>query len=358
MRSYFDLLYMLLGISYNGYGRKYKPLTLAFLTHIIIFTLISTFRSIQDILREDNDRRFEVVFNMFSWIFFILYSKLTSSIRNKFHKSCQSKLTIENSQVLRSIERKYMACLLLIMIVPSAIRIYMYSYDYIVKTGFGDIAELPDFLNVIGSYWYWTVVGFLGINGPLIMTIDYLYTFQKLYLIKREFMLTMTMGMPMKNARKRWREICDLKSLFEHIYSITPLLKFIQTFLQTTMYILQFRNIEAKHFLSAWLITPVVMWICQTLVTIFLVYVIDRANSRLKLIHEFIMKMYIGSDDAVIDKLLNDVKENYRFEMTAYGLFVLNKSVILEFGSALVTFSVLFVQLKGQLSSYSIKFIK
>ena len=345
MRNYFNLLYLFLGIS-NGCGPKYQSLTIAFRIHMILFTLIVTFKRVHELVSIKRDRTFEVAFNAFSWVFFIVYSIRTSTIRKKFDYLCQSKMTFENSVSIRSIERRYTSVLLIMLIIPSIAEICLASHVDIVMYGLGNVIELPYCLRVTLSYWYWTVMGLVGINGPLIMTIDYLCTFQKLYLIKREFMLSMTMGLPMKNARKRWREICDLKSLFEQIYSITPLLKFIQTFLQTNLYILTLHNIQALSF-RTWLLPPMIMWLSQTLVTIYLVYVIDRQNSRLKLIHEFIMKQYVGSNDAEIDKLLDDVKENHRFEMTAYGLFVLNKSVISEFGSALVTFSVLFIQLKG-----------
>ena len=88
-------------------------------------------------------------------------------------------------------------------------------------------------------------------------------------------------------------------------------------------------------------------YLTKILIFIFFIeWVNKEARNLLLKLRKSINKMPVSDPD--IEVLLTEIESNIDFVATGWSLFTLNKGFILSFLSALISFSVLFVQLAEQ----------
>ena len=81
------------------------------------------------------------------------------------------------------------------------------------------------------------------------------------------------------------------------------------------------------------------------MIDFYLLHVIDRSNTMLKKsANEMLQKSALRNDE-VLEKFANEVNQSYRFNLTGFKLFALEKSLVIGFGASLISFTVLFIQI-------------
>ncbi len=182
---------------------------------------------------------------------------------------------------------------------------------------------------------------------PELSILIYIYTFSIVFTIKRQFLSNLTIrdSNSLKLLYQEWLEIVELKYNFESTCSIYPLFKFIGTFIWTLSYIISFHRNEFHGWGKLDYILAVLLWVIPTGLNLILLYLIEHANECCQRFFLNFCKQYGLSNNVQVQLLLREIEKHLNFKLTAYGLFKLNSSLILSFGSALISFTILAVQL-------------
>ena len=148
----------------------------------------------------------------------------------------------------------------------------------------------------------------------------------------------------MKCMRIYWRKICFVRCRFERLFTWYPLLTFGYTYLKTILFLIYFKS---KTFQFDYQMTTSLYYLSISIVIpIVLVCFIDHANGKSRqLVEQLVSESLVDDNLSDCEQLLNEINQNYKMKFTAYGLFTLNKRLLLGFASALVSFSILFMQL-------------
>lgn len=186
-----------------------------------------------------------------------------------------------------------------------------------------------------------------------IMYVFYLFVVKVIVKLQMNFLKTLQRkGDDVQRLRYVWLQLYDIKFEFEYIFTMYPLMTFISMFIWTTTYVASiYEKMEMEE-----AIVSILTWFVCTLITFYLLHVIDDANTEFeRLLHQHMkhvtLKKVDQSDAMVL--LIDDVRSNLKFRLTAFGMFDLNKAIILSFSSAIVSISILFVQ--WQSSNQTIK---
>lgn len=146
-----------------------------------------------------------------------------------------------------------------------------------------------------------------------------------------------------ESAYREWHAICAAKAELESLLSLSPLVVFMKAFSVITAYLIYFDNttfqLNMKFALS-------VMYcvVANTFVLVTLLVVDNASSASGVILHEIQRNLGLKRTDAQ-KSLLDDIEKNYSFNLSAYGLFKLNKTTIVSYISAIFSFAILFMQL-------------
>lgn len=172
----------------------------------------------------------------------------------------------------------------------------------------------------------------------------YGFTFYAISQIKINFLKQIRSKVNVNNARLLWCDVIELELQFERDFNIIPLMTFTLAFIQTTIYI--------DMFVKGWLVSEIAIvfvicyWLMSLLHSASIVFLIDSGNNNVHKHFNVFLKQNINSHDTNVKELISYIQQNINFNLTAFGMFQLDKSVILAFASSLVTFTILLVQTK------------
>ena len=207
----------------------------------------------------------------------------------------------------------------------------------IVKTG-------SPILTTIENTFY-DIAYYLNDRLAPLLTLYYLLILENIYMVKIDFIDSIEQLIVCSNDQRfEWREIVKLTDRFEQLFNFAPFLKFGQTFVQTVIYLIFSLENNKMATIVYYAIAHYVFDACLTL---YLILLISKWNQRLKLKISTLIDQSMSTRCPNKLKLIGDIEKQAPFNLTAHGMFSLDKSVILGFCSNLVTFTVLIIQLFG-----------
>lgn len=198
-----------------------------------------------------------------------------------------------------------------------------------------------------------------AIYGALPMQVSlYYYCLQVicLQLLNGDFFASKMAAKNAQQARKYWDRIACLKWQFEETFSVFPLLWFLNAFSKSVVFVLKVKVsgsevTKVENCIDLW------WFLSETFYTACVPCIITAANENAqKLYHAHrsnLIQQSAQQSDTVINhnqadnqrKLDQEVRDSLQLQLTAWSLFALNKSLLVNFAAGLVSFSVLFMQL-------------
>ena len=209
------------------------------------------------------------------------------------------------------------------------------------------------------------------IADQVVYVLIYCYLAYLISVIKNSFLdqLTKSQVVPIKELKIIWFEIVALRNHFEASLSLVPFLALANVFMNATFVVCNFlgskhsmAGVDEKQITNETLIggdesvqmdaeiRKIVQWSFElgfaipVLVIPFLIsWIQKKLNShfeaiQLQLIHNLETNPKLAS-------LIDEVKSNLDMNLTGWGMFKLNKELVLAFLGSIITFSVLFLQL-------------
>ena len=217
-----------------------------------------------------------------------------------------------------------------------------YDYDYIVKLRPFSLENVSYTWKV--TYFVWDgIFGYLAPQCVVLMVFEYLLVLRTLTSIK----LTLIQNQTLPNAvtHLRWRQVCSLTDDFDDIYSLTPFFKVTQDFIGALIYIVYLCVNQKVMRIDTQV--GLIYFATQLIIDLYVICVIDKSNASLKkAVNELKEKsaIYVSGH---FEKWTDEVSQSYRFNLTGYGLFNLEKSLVIGFGASLISFTVLFIQISS-----------
>jgi len=201
------------------------------------------------------------------------------------------------------------------------------------------LVKFPRSVKVM-AFVYWLYAAFLKYYLPMLMTLVYNYLIIAINLVKSEFLMNLTRSkLSISGSRRKWQEINHLLFDFEQLFNMIPFFNFCISFLEITSFFLVLNHNDGLYgYIFLWF--NFIVYSSQTLSSLFIINLFDHKNRRHLLNYQ---KKCLTMTDH--QQLISDIKETIDYRLTAWSLFDLNKSLILNFISALITFSILFKQL-------------
>lgn len=175
-----------------------------------------------------------------------------------------------------------------------------------------------------------------------------IYMLQKVesYFVNDYFMLK---NVKRKQLLERWSEILETRAAIEEIFSVYPLVFMTNLFSKTFSYVflIKLRKInKAKQ-----MYLTITFWsymICETLIFLGLLSLIERTNASMKSNFLRLKQKLLKSNKLIEEKysnLLDQVESSKSLSLTAWDLFNLRKSLLLSLFANLITFAVLYDEL-------------
>lgn len=191
-------------------------------------------------------------------------------------------------------------------------------------------------------YWYSSVVVYLGTTSFIIMALFYMFLLHALQLaIKNYFHSLTNHHVTQKTATRIWREICIMKFDFEQLFSSYPLLSFVVLFFRTTVYIAFMLN-YSSNFDDKRMKVLVLYFFLVTLIAPFaIIFKVDAINTMARSMFNQYKLVTVSSHN---NDLCDEIENSLTLKLTALGLFDLDKTLVLGFVSAVVSFTILSIQ--------------
>ena len=174
------------------------------------------------------------------------------------------------------------------------------------------------------------------------MVFEYLLILKILTSVKLRLIRT---TMPSRSTYYEWRQIVALSDKFEKRFSLIPFFKITNGFNGIITYIV-FSYIQNVPMTLSFKLSVIYLGV-QQLIDIYFIFAIDQCNEKLKeAVNIMLQKLSMCyNTDGTLEQYANEVNQSYRFNLTGYGLFNLEKSLIIGFISSLISFTVLFIQI-------------
>ena len=206
------------------------------------------------------------------------------------------------------------------------------------------LKSLPYSIKLVLLFWR-SYIMVISVNLGSLITFIYIYFLRCIDVITTRFLTNVTNNVKLHKPRLIWREICDTRDMFECLFNAFPFIKFSVTFLQTTTYILYFDHASLGFNFNT--STVVYSWLLATIQTLSIITTIEQFNQKYQVMFKALSKKYLYLNDSQTKSLIDDIEKHCELKLSACSLFVINNGVILNFISALISFSVLFVQIES-----------
>lgn len=180
----------------------------------------------------------------------------------------------------------------------------------------------------------WFFITFLQYNF-LLYCLDKIHVSYFNYALKEEKSVV--------QLRLKWHEVLKTRQDIERLFAHLPCQFFMNVFARNLFYV---TSLNDEKFKMNLLTVIVLYWLLsKTVYTFSILFTVDSVNSNL---HEMYFNFKLDTmSHTQVDVLKQDIEQSLLCNFTGSGLFTLNKQLLLGFVSAIVTFSVLLIQLGG-----------
>ena len=189
---------------------------------------------------------------------------------------------------------------------------------------------------------FWLIIANLKYYLTLLMTLIYVLYIHSFETLTTDFIKALSHNRSEGRGHDRsyLLLLSKTKTMFENTFSTIPLCKFVFTFLQTTTYFLMFRKNSPGIIASVY---AFYVWNINTWSTLAILFAIENGNKRIKICYDDMLIATQHDESKVTFSL--EVEKTMKLEFTAWKLFSLDKSLVLHLISAMLTFSILFLQI-------------
>lgn len=270
----------------------------------------------------------------------------SQSIRRMLHK-VQRLSSLNDKRRFRKLETSYVIGIVAFHAMAFAIAII----DWTETLNSGEhtdwlYQEVPPFIQPRIAVLLFVFKEFYTLLTSFLLTIfNVFYLFMVIVIVQLQskFLSTLTVKMNATTATTVWLLLCDIKLEFEDSFTIFPLLSFFSLLAWSTTYITHiYKGVDIQEAV----IEITLLTLCASIL-VYLLHVIDAANIHFaRTFYQFrkTLRMSNAQLNQEMCALVDEVRENLDLKLTAFGMFYLNKSILIGFISALMSSTVLFVQ--------------
>ena len=143
--------------------------------------------------------------------------------------------------------------------------------------------------------------------------------------------------------RLEWRYILRLRSQFDDLFSLIPFITYMELFFKASLYLI---NTEQTNFEFTFTVVMYWWWfVAQVILTSMNIVSIDYVNHKMVTLFDAFVIQCIRSRNSDLDQLRHEIESDLKMSITGWKMYDINRSFVLNYLSALVTFSVLFMQI-------------
>lgn len=364
---YLNIISSLQGVSLVEDNSKFKRHIFNFIsifTHLYFWQKIigALFRVI---VKEEKFRLFAFLFASFSYICFTVVSYQLKHIVNEFINYSDNYLRSKDKRKLIKAEIICLICFTLCLIFIFLIQMTLRTIHIInpeKETNSTSLASywitVPDDPPILSFIWHLilTVIDVPVSQGYLIGSVMiYSYLVYVMYVFKISLINQLMINrLPnVGEIRNIWFQIINIKNIFEDKFNKIPFAATSLIFADITVVVLilsSYNKEQESNFSFNTKIINVFNWLFEISIGIPIVTVpilVSYLDRKLKTKCDSIQLNFIRNSrmNQEFNQLFDDIKSNLDMNLTGYGMFKLNKELVLGFMSSAVTFSVLFLQL-------------
>ena len=142
-----------------------------------------------------------------------------------------------------------------------------------------------------------------------------------------------------------WQFIVNLRKRFDDILSPLPFIWYSEMFLKASLYLIE---TQRSRFEFTFYITLFWIWFFEEIaMTLMTIVSIDYVNQKMSAMNQKLVIRCIKSRNPGLDSLRCEMKDDLKMTITGWKMFKIDRRIVLSYLSALVTFSVLFMQLSS-----------
>lgn len=153
----------------------------------------------------------------------------------------------------------------------------------------------------------------------------------------------MSRNKSIQTLRRKWFQVSEIREKFERVFSLLPLLWFANLFMKTMTYMNTIRLMEFRMKLLTAIY--VYFFVSKLMYTFYIVFKVDNINHKLSEMFKKVHKRSLSYRNDEFELLRQDIAATLYVHLTGFGLFALNKELLLGFVSAVISFTILYLQL-------------
>lgn len=146
-----------------------------------------------------------------------------------------------------------------------------------------------------------------------------------------------------QSLRQLWLKVTEVHDTFEHLLSFVPGVLFASLFMRTMTYIAGLRETQLRFNLLTVLL--IYFFVSKLTYCVWIVFKISYTNNHLNRMFRRFQETSINRNSFDLELLRQDIAATLHVNFTGSGLFTLNKELLLSFASAIVSFTILYLQL-------------
>lgn len=258
---------------------------------------------------------------------------------------------------LKSLSR----ALIVLMLIPQTYFGYNYfmvlmttQSSVIVVLYFGDSLQQSSLI-VWKSAAAW-ILHIMYVYPPYLTTSMALYSFVlcSLLLAEKQFFLNsndlIAKDGPFRDILLNRRRMNSLKDRFEQTFNLIPFIWFVYFFNSLSGYLKLVMDMSnPNHVTNEFVVKEMITFVITFLYACAIIVFIQHYNNQVSQLSSKLIATILNSPrDEYQTLLIDELEVNSSLKLTGWDMFDLNKAFILNFISALITFSVLFIGLSAQ----------
>ena len=353
MFGYFKVLFCVYGVNYTQIHSKwFKRLVFALLIQLVAYATFALGQKSYEYFEYHKSYTIVYLFSYILYFFYLLHLTIFKMKINEFNDIIEDLLKEDDKHLINRYSRVFSFIFITLLLIDMCLSHNVLLIDdidvYVKSKLYLDSKTLNPIVKYVIIIWRYLCI-LLTSNFLYLMIFIYVSYILLISKISHSFIANFReyiKNNSLKCMRIYWRKICYVRCRFERLFTWYPLLTFAYTYLKTILFLIYFKSQTFKfdykmttslYYLSISIVIPIV-----------LVCFIDHANSESRqLVEQLVSESLIDDDLADCEQLLNEINQNYKMKFTAYGLFTLDKRLLVGFTSALISFSILFMQLSA-----------
>ena len=303
---------------------------------------------------------FPTFYIFFSYLTYVIMSSKLRKIVDQIISFGNRLLTSKNKRHLIGVERYSLVCFIVWQVLYTS---NSFAYQVVIWFGNGtanfdrinywiDPPESSFVLSIIYDLFFSFSVVHVSDAQLVAAVMVYCYLAYVIYKIQASFLdYVMNERTTIRKFRIIWTEIVAIKDALEEDLNSIPLITIVVLFQNFVTVVVVFSATSKAGSSANQTLKQLIYWAFQILIAIpilftpFLVsWINKKINDRFKSVQKKMVIEGLETDTESV-LLMEDIKSSLDLNLTGYGMFKIDKELILPFFSSVITFSVLFMQM-------------